>query len=323
MHVQVRPVISGRSAGLGAQPAASSKAAAGKAQKKDRDRLQTFLQSCVSDVAERITEERKSLCVGGNIRTDCQLSQKYRVSLFASQDTGGYGLFKLGITEIIQPPGQPSRSEPRRVADLPEDEEDTDLIKSIRTAVIVGEDGSTYQTKSTPKGMQLYRLGRDGRIGERMSPGVCDRVVVVVVVKGILGNLRYIAMQDYLATMTPERLPGPVKALLGNAPNASLLTEVNAAQHPLTATLNKYQKEVVDMARLRPARVVVGPPGTGKSHTIVALIAQMVVELPATDIVVLTSEKNGAVEAVAAHLYKASVFGSLQSHSTLFSRILQ
>lgn len=53
--------------------------------------------------------------------------------------------------------------------------------------------------------------------------------------------------------------------------------------------------------------MIIGPPGSGKSRTIVALILQLLDEMPQEHVVILTSEKNGAVEAVAEHLHRACV----------------
>jgi hypothetical protein len=223
----------------------------------------------------------------------------------------------LQIEEIVNGVPETRQQHLRlELRDLPKNDENATLILSIRTAVIVDDEGNLYQTSSAEFG--LLKVEGVGQRGQRAAMNH-DGVIKVI---GITGNARHIRMRNYLARMTPATMPEPVKALLGTVPNRALLTELTAPQTPQSEKLNEYQASVVDLTNLRAAQVIVGPPGTGKSYTIIALIMQMVAELPSNNVIVLTSEKNGAIEAVAEHLRRVCMEGDRVTDLNMFEKVV-
>lgn len=205
-----------------------------------------FLQSCREDIANRLREERESMRVGGQIRQDCQVPEGYRVTLVPDPELDENQVFHMQIYMLVTTAEGAQDEEEVKLKDLPDEDDATILLKSIRTALIVDGTGTMYQTQR-----------KVGTCGMVLVPRGVDRVGFggEVRVMGILGNARLIAMRDHLESVTAASLCGPVKALLGAAPNMALVTELAAQQHPLTKDLNEYQLPVVDMTRLRAAQV--------------------------------------------------------------------
>eukprot|EP00955_Chlamydomonas_euryale_P043132 352498-Chlamydomonas_euryale.AAC.10 len=247
---QLYRLFANRLASLGVKPAidAGGQATVGTQPSSEQDGLSVrgFIQSCRADIEKRLQEERKSLRVGGRIRSDCQLSERFRVTLEPASPDEGH---TLNIEEMTYDANGNQRLRSMRISDLPEDDDEAVLIKSIRTAVVAGSDGSLYQTKRATHGINLYPLNADGCVGQR----VCSQDHVWV--QGILGNARHVEMQEYLARLSPESLPKPVKTLLGAERNAALLTQIAAPPQPFCETLNEFQQPVVDMTRLSNVKV--------------------------------------------------------------------
>ncbi len=126
-------------------------------------------------------------------------------------------------------------------------------------------------------------------------------------VVGICGNRRMLDTENYIKTVTEETLCTPVRAIIGATDNQLQVTELVSPILDSAIALNSFQRQVVDLTRLRSSQVIIGPPGTGKSRTIVSFVLQILAEMEPNHIVIFTSEKNGAVEAVAQHLRNACV----------------
>ena len=196
---------------------------------------------------------------------------------------------------------------------MPKTEELTNL-RSIYTAILVGDDGRVYQSMRSLTGGCRLSMVRDGKVVRGSPPAALN-------VQGICGNRRMIDAEAYIKQLTPERVCVPVKAIIGAVDNQAMVTELKVDLLDGAKQLNPYQQKVVDLTRMKASNVIVGPPGTGKSKTIVNLIHQILAEFPSNHIVVLTSEKNGAVEAVAEHLWNACTANDRVTDVAFFEKI--
>ena len=123
----------------------------------------------------------------------------------------------------------------------------------------------------------------------------CDEAISFVV-NAVISHVREVNILKILKRNKP--LPEPIKAYIGDVDVKYLLHDVSVK--PPTAQLNQYQVQLADLNNLQSCMQFMGPPGTGKSHTISIFMEQLMLY---TDYdVVLLSEKNTAVTAVMENL---------------------
>jgi hypothetical protein len=182
------------------------------------------------------------------------------------------------------------------------------VMESITCAVIAFENESAlYQSTSTPERvrlgknevcMTLKRIGDDGGIIDydvELPP--LDSTVI-----GYNPNLRMITLKKHVMSMPDsELLIKPLKHLVGDGMSMPILTEISNSLPSTYNDLNEEQKKIAHPLRLKTAMEVGGPPGTGKTKTIVELIRSLL-ECTNLDIIVL-SERNGAIDAIAEKIF--------------------
>ena len=94
----------------------------------------------------------------------------------------------------------------------------------------------------------------------------------------------------------------PLEHLIGIGVPKAVVTEIEMKIPESQSELNDDQKKVAHPLLLKTAMEVAGPPGTGKTKTIVELVRALL-KCTNFDILVL-SERNGAINAIAEKLKK-------------------
>jgi hypothetical protein len=151
--------------------------------------------------------------------------------------------------------------------------------------------------------IKLHSINRDGNVsGDEALFGGYGSLVIV----GLNQNHRMILLEQHAAKATDSELMfEPLQHLLGYGEPVSVLTEINMEVPNTQDGLNEEQKKVAHPLRLKTAMEVAGPPGTGKTKTIVELVRAL---LQCTDLdIILLSERNGAINAVA-EKFKEDIF---------------
>ena len=188
------------------------------------------------------------------------------------------------------------------------------IIKSITCAVIAFEnENALYQSTSTPERervnlddnqvcMTLKRIGDDGGIIDNdLELHQLDLTII-----GYNPNFRMITLEKHVvSTPVSDLLIKPLKHLVGDGMPMPILTEISKPLPSTYTDLNEEQKKVAHPLRLKTAMEVGGPPGTGKTKTIVELIRSLL-ECTDLDIIVL-SERNGAIDAIAEKIFLSSL----------------
>jgi hypothetical protein len=112
-------------------------------------------------------------------------------------------------------------------------------------------------------------------------------------------NQRIKSLQAHVLTnVTGRNLPLPLKHLIGAGRATPVLTNLVATvEESVLDRLNAEQLEAVHPLNLKSAGEVAGPPGTGKTHTISAMVRSL---LSSSDKnIIVLSERNGAIDAIA------------------------
>ena len=272
--------------------------------------VKQFIADCLKQVVARIQDERLNMLDDkSRVREEWKIPENYRVTL--EKDKKGTTLW---ANILVKQPDQPDGEEcwiSYKLNEL-ENNEETVNIMSVYYAILVDEDGNQYQSSPGINGGCSVRRVRNGKLYGAVMEYTYDFAV-----KGICGNRRLMESEIYLRGLKDVCIP--VKAIIGATKNLSIIS--NLTSEILPNTLNEFQKNVVDLTNLKSSQVIIGPPGTGKSKTIVSLIQQMIEELPKDHVIILTSEKNGAVEAVAEHLHRSCCVDGKIENIDLYEKI--
>ena len=204
----------------------------------------------------------------------------------------------------------------KELQDIPKVDALTNLVQSINCAVIAFEDHRTlYQTRRTqaPKQRQLSDDEICISIKGILPDGGLDRDEHALglnpgrlIVLGFNPNLRMLKLESHvLNSQDSDLMFAPLKHLIGDGKPAPVLTEILRPVPKSQDSLNEEQQKVGHPLRLKTAMEVAGPPGTGKTKTIVELVRALL-ECTDYDIVVL-SERNGAINAIAEKFKEASM----------------
>jgi hypothetical protein len=112
-------------------------------------------------------------------------------------------------------------------------------------------------------------------------------------------NQRITMLQHHIQkNVTGTNLPLPLQHLIGVGHATPVLTNlVETVEESVLASLNAEQMEAAHPLNLKTAGEVAGPPGTGKTQTISAIVRSLL-NASKKNIVVL-SERNGAIDAIA------------------------
>ena len=191
----------------------------------------------------------------------------------------------------------------------------TNLAQSIKCAVIAVEGRRhLYQTQQSrpPKGhqknneeiyMSITRILDNGELNNSKEHFPAHEHMTIL---GFNPNLRMLQLERHILQKSDSELMfTPLKHLIGDGKPTPLLTEILRPVPETQRTLNENQRKVAHPLQLKSVMEVAGPPGTGKTKTIIELVRAML-ECTDYDIVVL-SERNGAINAVAEKFQEASL----------------
>ncbi|KAL3823281.1 hypothetical protein ACHAXA_003429 [Cyclostephanos tholiformis] len=249
-----------------------------------------------------------------SISPRCVVPRDYRLSLTRVQDD----LFRISLEHNIIP-GEDFWS---RIDDIeshfkenPKVESLQNLSQSIRCAVIA------FDGKA-----ELYQSSRGDSSKRRQDDGdgICIRLQVIdhrgnvkedmeyhnryetMNIIGLNQNLRMLSLEKHIqVTPETELMFEPLKHLIGSGVPQPVIMEMEFDTPESYFDLNEEQRKVAHPLHLKTAMEVAGPPGTGKTKTIVELV-QALLKCTSYDILLL-SERNGAINAIAEKFEKDSM----------------
>jgi hypothetical protein len=145
--------------------------------------------------------------------------------------------------------------------------------------------------------VQFHKICRNGNMkknGQSLSElGLEERDVI-----GVDQNVRMLILADHVLKSSNESMSfEPLQHFVTGRQPSRVFTSISMPPPPSFLTLNNKQQKVAHPLSLLTAMEVAGPPGTGKTKTIMELVRGI---LHCTDYdVILMSERNGAIDAIA------------------------
>ncbi len=261
--------------------------------------------------------DRHSLLSKRDISPRCAVPSDYRLSL----DRKEGDLYSISLEHKVDVEG----ARWIRVSDVekhfrenPKIESLLNITQALRCAVVAFEGKPLlYQTSrgnmsTLPKGynfsdkeicIQFRSISRDGSVTRDELPyGRDDKLVIA----GLNQNNRMILLEKHVAESSDSELMfESLQHLVGAGKPVSVVTEMNTQVLNTQVELNEEQQKVAHPLRLKTAMEVAGPPGSGKTKTIVELVRALL-HCTSYDILLL-SERNGAINAVAEKFQKDSL----------------
>lgn len=239
-----------------------------------------------------------------DISPRCAVPSTYRLTLTS---TGG-DLYRVTLEQDIIPP----EGRWARIDDIedhfkknPKVESLLNVSQALRCAVIAIDGcADLYQSSrgDTPKGrredddeicLQLNAIDRNGNVKD-LEVHHGGQIIIL----GLNQNKRMIMLEKHVQrTSDSDLMFGPLRHLIGVGQPRAIVTEIEMEMPDSQAVLNEEQKKVAHPLLMRSAMEVAGPPGTGKTKTIVELVRALL-QCTSYDILLL-SERNGAINAVA------------------------
>jgi len=198
--------------------------------------------------------------------------------------------------------------------DNPKVEALVNVSQSLQCAVIAfeGRDGLFQSSRAgkIPKGhrmtdnevcISMRKINRDGNVTDDELQYAPDLSVI-----GLNPNRRMLLLESHVER-TPDKalMFEPLQHLIGVSTPRAVITELDDIVPESQSQLNEQQQQVADPKKLKTAMEVAGPPGTGKTKTIVELVRALL-RCTTSDILVL-SERNGAINAIAEKFRKESI----------------
>jgi hypothetical protein len=243
----------------------------------------------------------------------CVVPSEYRLSLIHTEGD----LFRICLERNILHDHWKSIDDIKaHFKENPKIESLLNVSQSLRCAVIAFDGkAELYQScrgADIPKGhraaedevcIRLRVIDRYGNVkddeGYRNHHG---RMIII----GLNQNMRMLLLEKHIRE-TPELdlICEPLQHLIGVSIPRPVVTEMEMDTPDSQLGLNEEQKKVAHPLRLRTAMEVAGPPGTGKTKTIVELVRALL-RCTNYDILVL-SERNGAINAVAEKFKSESI----------------
>jgi hypothetical protein len=181
------------------------------------------------------------------------------------------------------------------------------VAAALRNAVVAFDGHPTlYQTSrgnEIPEGHQVAKdevcillkaIDRHGNVEDVRGHYEFGRGRII----GLNQNLRMLLLESHVRNKPDSELMfEPLQHLIGMDVPLPLLTEIEMDVPDSQLGLNDEQKKVAHPLSIKTAMEVAGPPGTGKTKTIVELVRALL-QCTSYDLLVL-SERNGAINAIA------------------------
>mmetsp|Transcript_3537 Transcript_3537/g.4813 ORF Transcript_3537/g.4813 Transcript_3537/m.4813 type:complete len:625 (+) Transcript_3537:693-2567(+) len=252
-----------------------------------------------------------------DISPRCAIPEDFRVVM--KQSIGSHVMFEISIEHRDILSGEWISAKSLSKEDLRDADILLNLTQSIKCAVIAFEnDSSLYQSKPgrIPKGkrkedeqicMSLVKVDRNGSpidSGHEDIGNIFGRRKCII---GYNPNMRYLMLEQHINQEKSQLMFPSLRNLLGEGKASPILTEILRPVPASHATLNEQQKRIAHPLCVKTANEVAGPPGTGKTKTIVELVRSLL-ECSDHEIIVL-SERNGAIDAIAEKFKEASIKG--------------
>lgn len=207
----------------------------------------------------------------------------------------------------------------KELKDTPHIDNVVNLIQNTRCAVIAfaGQDAlfqtnpkkSEHRLEEDEVCIHLSKINQNGELENKNR----DRNNSFRII-GLNPNVRMLQLEKHVRNTTDSDLMfTPLKHFIGDGKAVPCLTEILRPVPNTLKALNKEQQRVAHPLSMKSAMEVAGPPGTGKTKTIIELV-NAVLECTDFDVIVL-SERNGAINAVA-EKFKDSSLDIVSSKST-------
>eukprot|EP00804_Cyclotella_cryptica_P025558 CCRYP_002821-RD/>CCRYP_002821-RD protein AED:0.06 eAED:0.06 QI:49/1/1/1/1/1/7/146/1058 len=243
--------------------------------------------------------------VRDDISPRCAIPNSYELSL---RQTGTNNVYQIRLRHNISGDGKNwvtiSNIEDH-FKEHPKIESLLNVTAAMRCAVVALEGRpqlfQTFQDRDMPKGTQLGKdqvcivlrsINRDGEVlyDEDMPYNL--------IVLGLNQNKRMMLLEEHVKrTPVAQLMFEPLCHMIGVGQSSSVVTALEMEVPKGLVELNEQQQQVAHPLRLKTAIEVAGPPGTGKTKTIVELVRALL-QCTSFDILLL-SERNGAINAVA------------------------
>lgn len=239
-----------------------------------------------------------------SISPRCVIPSDYRLSLTHTQGD----LYKFALSHNILP-GEDYWTHiddiEAHFKESPKVDSLFNVAQALRNAVVAFDGHPTlYQTSrgnEIPHGHQVAKdevcivlkaIGSHGNVEDVRGHFQSGRII------SLNQNLRMLLLEEHVRnTPDSELMFEPLQHLIGMEVPLPLLTKIEMDVPDSQLGLNDEQKKVAYPLSIKTAMEVAGPPGTGKTKTIVELVRALL-QCTSYDLLVL-SERNGAINAIA------------------------
>ncbi|KAL7518609.1 hypothetical protein ACHAWX_003421, partial [Stephanocyclus meneghinianus] len=244
--------------------------------------------------------------VRDDISPRCVIPSNYRLSLMR---TDSNNVYKIHLQHNVVENGKhwvTINNIADHFKENPKVESLLNIASALRCAVVAFEGYpqlfQTSQSRDRSIGTQLGEdqicivlksVDRNGEVenDEKFMP-------YQLIVLGLNQNKRMMLLQKHVEeTPVSTLMFEPLLHMIGAGRPSSVITELEMETPKSLSELNEEQLQVAHPLRLKTAMEVAGPPGTGKTKTIVELVRALL-RCTTFDILLL-SERNGAINAVA------------------------
>ena len=178
---------------------------------------------------------------------------------------------------------------------------------SLQRAVVAIEgEKKLYQTRAKRVNGENHHLNitfssvsTDGALNEDIVSFNDDNIPFNTRIIGLNANHRFMTLQRHVEEVKDKNvlIPRPLEQLIGARPIEPIATDLERPVPDTLNSLNKLQENIAHPLKMKTAMEVAGPPGTGKTKTILELV-RSILQCTSYNIILL-SERNGAIDAIA------------------------